>query len=433
MKNFCKLTLLASVICSTLACANSGFIKVNGKHFQRDNKPYYFLGTNFWYGMNLGSKGKGGDRNRLTRELDRLQNLGVKNLRVLALSEGPNSEAWRILPAVQTSPGVFDETLLEGLDFLLSEMSKRDMTAVMCLNNFWPWSGGMAQYLNWFGQGSIPYPPPAENGDWDKYQKFTGKFYSNKQAVDASLNAIKKIITRVNTFTGKSYSEDTAIMSWQLANEPRGMNNVKAFNAWIENTSNFIRSLDQNHLITTGSEGETPYQSYAGMDFIKNHSYKNIDYSTIHIWAQNWNWYDPENFEGTYASAINKMKNYLNDHNAKAIKIGKPMVIEEFGLSREKNSYNPFSKTPQRDMYYREVFSSVLNLSQAKSPVAGVNFWAWAGEALPKQPYGSIWKDGDPFLGDPPHELQGWYSVYKDDLSTISVIGEFADKFNSIK
>ena len=56
-----------------------GFINVNGKQFIRDGKPYYFLGTNFWYGMNLGSSGQGGDRDRLLRELDHLKKIGVKN------------------------------------------------------------------------------------------------------------------------------------------------------------------------------------------------------------------------------------------------------------------------------------------------------------------------------------------------------------------
>ena len=36
----------------------------------QDNKPYYFIGTNFWYGAILGSEGIGGDRERLHDELN---------------------------------------------------------------------------------------------------------------------------------------------------------------------------------------------------------------------------------------------------------------------------------------------------------------------------------------------------------------------------
>ena len=43
------------------------FINVVEKQFFRNGKPYYFLGTNFWYGMNLVSRVPGGDRDRLLR------------------------------------------------------------------------------------------------------------------------------------------------------------------------------------------------------------------------------------------------------------------------------------------------------------------------------------------------------------------------------
>src|SRR5678816_1577507 len=39
----------------------SGFVKVQGRHLRLDGKPYYFAGTNLWYGMYLGSPGKTGD------------------------------------------------------------------------------------------------------------------------------------------------------------------------------------------------------------------------------------------------------------------------------------------------------------------------------------------------------------------------------------
>ncbi|MFO1469586.1 MAG: hypothetical protein U1F27_00940 [Turneriella sp.] len=36
------------------------------------------------------------------------------------------------------------------------------------------------------------------------------------------------------------------------------------------------------------------------------------------------------------------------------------------------------------------------------------------------------WRPGDPFIGDPPHEVQGWYSVFASDRTTLSVIAEYA-------
>src|SRR5579872_3664601 len=98
--------------------APAGFVQVSDGRFVVDGKPYHFVGANLWYGMNLGSQGPGGDRARLVRELDRLKALGVTNLRVMGLSQGPDREPWRMVPAVQSGPRRYDKDLLAGLDFL---------------------------------------------------------------------------------------------------------------------------------------------------------------------------------------------------------------------------------------------------------------------------------------------------------------------------
>ena len=130
----------------------SGFVTVKGRHFELDGKPYYYAGANLWYGMYLGSPGKTGDRARLIKELDQLAAQGITNLRVLAISEASALKR-AVTPAVLHAPGHIDETLWQGLDFLLAEMARRDMKAVLYLNNFWQWSGGMSQYVAWsYGQ-----------------------------------------------------------------------------------------------------------------------------------------------------------------------------------------------------------------------------------------------------------------------------------------
>ncbi|MFL5731230.1 MAG: cellulase family glycosylhydrolase [Cytophagaceae bacterium] len=413
--------------------SSSPFVQVKGTHFELDGKPYYYLGTNFWEGMNLASKGPGGDRERLLRELDKMKALGITNLRILAGSEGPDTEPWRIVPSMQPSPGVYNKDLLDGLDFLLSEMGKRKMLAIVVLNDFWQWSGGMAQYLQWNGGGNIPYPPPHPGGSWDVVQKYTAQFYSNKNAVKQANDFVRMIVTRKNTYSGLDYKNDPAIMAWQLGNEPRGAGNTTDFNVWIDSTSALIKSLDPNHLVSTGCEGETPSPEGAGVDFVKNHSSKNIDYATVHIWVQNWGWYDPAKSSKTFEEAKSKMMMYFNDHVQKSIKMGKPMVVEEFGLARDKGSFDPAATTAMKDQYYSSVFDQVYIAAKSGSPVAGVNFWAWAGEGRPKKPYGGYWKAGDPFLGDPPHEQQGWYSVYDSDSTTTGIIRNYTAKMSELK
>ena len=123
----------------------------------------------------------------------------------MAASEGPDSEPWRMVPALQTEMGTYNEDLLLGLDFLLDEMAKRDMVAVVCLNNMWPWSGGFAQYVNWVTGETIPYPPPAENGKWLKYMEFSARFFKNKAAQAAYFKHLEVIINRTNSISNIPY------------------------------------------------------------------------------------------------------------------------------------------------------------------------------------------------------------------------------------
>ena len=433
MKNQILFPGLLFLFCLFGCHPKTEFVRVEGTKFKVGEKSYYFMGTNFWYGLNLGSKGAGGNRERLIRELDRLKDIGVTNLRVVAGSEGPDSEPYRMVPSLQTAPGVYNEEVLDGLDFLLSEMKKRDMYAVMCLNNFWNWSGGMAQYVVWAGMAdSIPYPPPHPGGDWGVFQNFSAQFYSNTKAMELFDNHIKAIIGRKNSYSNLNYKDDPTIMAWELANEPRGANNVDAYYQWVKNASSLIKHLDPNHLVTTGSEGKTSSPS-SGTDPEKDHSLASIDYQTIHIWVQNWEIYNPAKTDSTLQPSIDYAMNYLKEHEAISKKINKPVVLEEFGISRDANSHDPSSSTSVRDQYYEKIFEAILQRASGEnSIVSGVNFWAWAGEGRPRQAE-AIWKAGDDFIGDPPHEPQGWYSVYDTDSATNTIIKSYGEKLKELK
>lgn len=411
---------------------NNSFIKVNGTQFILNNKPYYYVGANFWAGMNLGSLSKSGNRERLIRELDKMSSIGINNLRIMALTEGPDTEPYRILPS-NNDTGILKEDYLIGLDFLLAEMKKRNMYAVICLSNFWPWSGGFAQYQKWVGDiKTIHYPMDTTKAqDWDLYMQETAKFYSSPKAVELYLNSIKKIILRVNTLSKQEYKNDATIMSWELCNEPRGMKNVKDYLLWIDKSARYIKLLDSNHLVTVGSEGLDSFKETNGTPFIETHQSKFIDYTCAHLWVQNWNWYNVKNHQSTYQNALKKVAAYLEEHINLAAKLNKPFVLEEFGIGRDSGSYEFASKTKIRDDYYNYVFKLIYNHS-TQHKAAGVNFWAWGGEGRPRSS-GCWWKEGDDFIGDPPHEQQGWYSVYDKDKSTLKVIKKYSRLMSKLR
>ena len=132
-------------------------------NFEEDGKRYIIWGANFWEGMNLGAKNTG-NRTRLMNDLDKMKSMGINNLRIIAASEGPISiQKPKIV--LMPEPGVYNEDMFEGLDYVLYQLKKRGMKAVMVLNNFWHWSGGFAQYVSWFKKTNIPFPPGYLSGE----------------------------------------------------------------------------------------------------------------------------------------------------------------------------------------------------------------------------------------------------------------------------
>ncbi len=385
---------------------SSKFVTVSDGRFMLNDRPYFYIGANFWQGMNLGVNGPSGNRTLLDQDLEQLQQLGVTNLRVMASSEGPNTEPHRMVPALMDSPGVYDQSVLDGLDYLIAQIGRRGMKAVLVLNNFWQWSGGMGQYVSWSEKTPIPY-----SGDYGTFETYVARFYLCQECQTWYRDHIQMIIDHTNPYTGLKYKDDPAIFSWELANEPR-----RYPLAWINDTAAYIKSLDPNHMVTTGSEGTPPGEN---QNFILTHQGADIDYATIHIWPQNWGWYDPTS-PGTYDNAEKLSIQYFQTHAVEAATLGKPLVLEEFGLARDweplQDIYNPNSPTTFRDRFYTAMFQQVLSAISLGEPVAGANFWAWAGAARP----------GYPWIGDPPHETPGWYSVYDTDGTTLAIISDFA-------
>ena len=253
MKKIFVLLMMALATCNI--SAKSNFVQVKDGHFVRDGKPYYYVGTNFWYGAILGSEGQGGNRERLCKELDKMKEMGIDNLRILVGSDGKRGVKTKVEPTLQEAPGVYNDTILAGLDYLLMEMGKRKMLAVLYLNNSWEWSGGYGYYLEQAGLGQAPRPN--EDG-YPAFMNFVAKYASCEKAHQLFYDYVKFILTRTNRYTKKKYKDDPAIMSWQIGNEPRAFSKeqLPAFEKWLGEASKLIRSLDKNHLISIGSEGK---------------------------------------------------------------------------------------------------------------------------------------------------------------------------------
>ena len=435
LDNMKKILLtLALFIPIFYSCAGGGeiqsdntFVQVKDGHFVKNGKPYYYVGTNFWYGAILGSEGQGGDRQRLCRELDKMKEMGIDNLRILVGSDGQRGVTTKVEPTLQVEPGVYNDTILAGLDYLLMEMGKRDMVAVLYLNNSWEWSGGYGFYLEHAGAGKAPRP--SEDG-YPAYMNFVAQYASNQKAHELFYDYVRFILGRTNQYTNVKYIDDPAIMSWQIGNEPRAFSKeaLPDFEKWLAEAAALIRSLDPNHLISVGSEGswgcENDIESYERIC-----ADKNIDYCNVHLWPYNWSWARKDHLVEDLDTSCVNTKKYIDEHLAVCARVKKPLVMEEFGYPRDGFSFSLDSSTKGRDGYYRFVFSLVGDNAESGGYFAGCNFWGWGGFAQPKH---EQWQVGDDYTGDPAQEAQGLNSVFASDSSTLQVVKAEVDRMANI-
>ncbi len=420
-----RLFYLFLALSLSLTAAAGHFVRTDGKgHFTIGDIPYYYIGTNMWYAALLASEGQGGDRQRLGRELDALCRMGVRNLRVLVGADGVPT-ARKVQPILQPEPGVYNDTLLAGLDFLMVELARRDMKAVLYLNNSWTWSGGYAAYLHWAGETSQEV---VDTMTWKDYCATAARFAHSEVAQRLSLQHVEKIVGRTNSLTGRPYRDDPTVMAWQVGNEPRAFSASAKddFVRWVSAAAACIKRTDPVHLVSVGSEGMMGCERDMAL-YERLHSDPNIDYLTIHIWPQNWGWVQRADVAKRGEKALmraqldvvyRQTEAYIRTHADYARQTGKPLVIEEFGYPRDGGQFAPGSSTRARDAYYRFLLDHVVRSSSDGGILAGCNFWGWNGEARTDHLW---WQPFDPYMADPAQEEQGLYGVFDSD-KTVRVI-----------
>jgi len=401
------------------------FVSVRNGRFELRSKPYYYVGTNLWFGAYVSAASLPGGRARFRRELDRLQALGATNIRLLAGSE-TSPLAGAIHRGITRAPGDWDEELLQGLDFCLAEMARRDFRAVLFVSNYWQWSGSFAQYVRWITGETIPDPdrPVMARGDWHAFMEFSARFYHTPAAVQLYHDYLRQLIHRRNTVNGRSYREDPTIMTWELANEPRPgadhPGDIPVFCNWVDATAKFIHEEAPQQLVCTGSEG-----IHGSLDredvFIDSHKTPAIDYVTVHMWLKNWGWLKEPELGTDFEIAAGKARDHVEQHTRIATdRLKKPLVLEEFGLPRDHERYAPGTPTTARDEYFRRMFEQVNTSCRAGRALQAANFWAWGGEGRATVPETSAAH----FLGDPPCEPQGLNSIFDTDTTTQTVIAQ---------
>jgi mannan endo-1,4-beta-mannosidase len=256
---------------------------------------------------------------------------------------------------------------LERLDGVLARARQAGIRLIIPFTNNWGDFGGMDKYVEWAGRTHHDdfYTDPAIRGWFRDY--------------------IAHLLDRTNTVTGVKYRDDPTIMAWDLANEPRCVGSgrfpksasctTETVTAWADEMSAFIKSKDRRHLVTAGDEGffadqpgtaDWTRNGGEGVDTVKLASLKNIDVMSYHLYPDGW------------GKTADWGTQWILDHAAAARKIGKPVLLGEYGLKSK----------AERNAVYQRWTDAVVTSGQS-----GALYWILSD----KLDDGSLYGDYDGF------------------------------------
>jgi mannan endo-1,4-beta-mannosidase len=211
----------------------------------------------------------------------------------------------------------------QNMDYFIYKAGLLNLRLILVLTNNWSAFGGMDWYV--------------------KHAGFTkhSTFYTDPTIRTWFKGYINHVLNRVNSYTGVAYKNDPTIMAWQLANEPRctaaDCPNGTAVTAWASDISAYIKSIDTNHLVGTGSEGfycnqgsDWTVNCNNGVDESAMARLSTIDFEGAHFYPNHW--HKPDDWGTTYWIPL-----HISDANA----AGKPLILDEFGSQRTKSTAYP--------------------------------------------------------------------------------------------
>ncbi|KAJ5952372.1 uncharacterized protein N7479_010785 [Penicillium vulpinum] len=289
------------------SAASSSFAKVDGLGFNIDGESKYFAGTNsYWLPFQTNNVD-------VDSVFKHLQESGLKILRIWGFNDvNQVPEAGTVYfqlhdKTTGTSTINTGTDGLQRLDYAVSAAEKYGIKLIIPFVNYWDDYGGMNAYVTAYGGSKT---------EW----------YTDEKMQSVYQTYIKAVVSR--------YSDSPAIFAWELANEPRCAGcQTDVIANWVAKTSSYIKSLDSNHMVTTGeegmgltvgSDGSYPYTETEGNDFAKNLAAPDIDFGVFHLYVADWGITD--NAWGN---------DWIQSHAKVCEAAGKPCIFEEYGIKND--------------------------------------------------------------------------------------------------
>ncbi|GFJ89185.1 glycoside hydrolase 5 family protein [Phytohabitans rumicis] len=327
------LLLLTPATPAVAGPSTSGFVVRDGATLKLDGKKFRFGGTNNYYLMYKSrlmvddvfadAKSAGFTVLRTWGFLDIGNQDGSGSIHGKA--DGVYFQYWD-----GTRPAYNDGADgLERLDYVIKAAGDAGVKLVIPLTNNWNDFGGIAQYVRWRGG------------------QYHDDFYSDPVIRGWYKDWISHVLNRTNSLTGVKYKDDPAVMTWELGNEPRCKGSglyptspncsPQLLTAWADEMTRHIKSVDRKHLASVGDEGffcddrtssDWTVNCGEGVDVLAFTKLPAVDVMSYHLYPKPWG------KDAVWAV------DWIKRHNREAAKIGKPVMLGEFGWP-DKADRNP--------------------------------------------------------------------------------------------
>ncbi|WP_445665934.1 glycoside hydrolase 5 family protein [Fodinibius sp. AD559] len=308
------------------------FVSVRDGNFVVDEQIIKLVGTNAYH---LPTYHKI-NPDVVATSFDAFQEAGINLVRMWGFYDGPPQYENDI--TLQPEPGVYNEEDLQRLDQVIAQGKEHGIRFVIALVNNWGQLGGVPQYNEWDGNSGGGMSHFINDPDTQQWFR----------------DYISMLLNRVNTVTGVAYKDEPAIFSWEIINEGRLSGGDPAeLRDWYQDIAQHIKSIDSNHMVSTGEEGfddsslgswtdggsfqhpDYSTDSYSntyvlraneGTSYVLNTQIPEIDYGTAHWYPSEWGW-------GTVSQDLFDAQHaWISDHIAIAEAEGKPFLLGEYGF-----------------------------------------------------------------------------------------------------
>lgn len=388
------------VLCASSAiAAPKGFVTRAGTQFRLEGKPFFVAGTTVHY---LGW----GTRAEVDAALEDARAMKFNVVRsilhsVVAAPDGSRPSIWNFRSTGDSSNmGVhgtyllywdaakndwaWNDSTVNGLgrwDYVLVKAREKGLKLDLSLMDFWQWAGGSQQVNAW----------------WGLKERYTS-FYTDPRARAFYKAWVGHVLNRVNSINGIRYKDDPTIFAWDLMNEPE-VSSVPLAQNWFREMSAHVKSIDANHLLSTGSEGF--YGGRGGSEPDTELALPDIDFGTWHT------------YPAYHGLRPEQVLDLIKQHGETAKRQGKPVIVQEFGCSRT-NADQP------------EVYKSWLEAVRNDPNSAGWISWRLESRVVPP-PTRAFPEAEQDALGKLPADNGEGFGYYNDGSAVSKVLSAAAE------